>query len=155
MVELVDTQDLGSCAFGCEGSSPSFGTVFIGSGPTRSPLPIRLVRRVWRSAALTRCRRLSVLHHPLLRSPDAAFSLPGAVLALFQLAVLAIYWLRANSKSASDPARSSRLAKRGFDSLPPFMRASPSAPALVGRGNCSTPLHWNRFAIASPIVTVG
>ena len=26
MVELVDTQDLGSCAFGCEGSSPSFGT---------------------------------------------------------------------------------------------------------------------------------
>ena len=38
MVELVDTQDLGSCAFGCEGSSPSFGTVSIGSGPTRSPL---------------------------------------------------------------------------------------------------------------------
>jgi hypothetical protein len=28
VVELVDTQDLGSCAFGCEGSSPSFGTVF-------------------------------------------------------------------------------------------------------------------------------
>ena len=27
MVELVDTQDLGSCAFGCEGSSPSFGTL--------------------------------------------------------------------------------------------------------------------------------
>ena len=27
VVELVDTQDLGSCAFGCEGSSPSFGTV--------------------------------------------------------------------------------------------------------------------------------
>ena len=26
VVELVDTQDLGSCAFGCEGSSPSFGT---------------------------------------------------------------------------------------------------------------------------------
>jgi hypothetical protein len=23
---LADTQDLGSCAFGCEGSSPSFGT---------------------------------------------------------------------------------------------------------------------------------
>jgi hypothetical protein len=38
VVELVDTQDLGSCAFGCEGSSPSFGTVFNGSGPTRSPL---------------------------------------------------------------------------------------------------------------------
>ena len=29
VVELVDTQDLGSCAFGCEGSSPSFGTVLI------------------------------------------------------------------------------------------------------------------------------
>ena len=27
VVELVDTQDLGSCAFGCEGSSPSFGTL--------------------------------------------------------------------------------------------------------------------------------
>ena len=27
-MELADTQDLGSCAFGCEGSSPSFGTVF-------------------------------------------------------------------------------------------------------------------------------
>ena len=26
-MELVDTQDLGSCAFGCEGSSPSFGTL--------------------------------------------------------------------------------------------------------------------------------
>src|SRR5215213_7743022 len=26
VVELADTQDLGSCAFGCEGSSPSFGT---------------------------------------------------------------------------------------------------------------------------------
>ena len=26
VVELVDTQDLGSCAFGCEGSNPSFGT---------------------------------------------------------------------------------------------------------------------------------
>jgi hypothetical protein len=32
VVELVDTQDLGSCAFGCEGSSPSFGTVLICSG---------------------------------------------------------------------------------------------------------------------------
>ena len=29
VVELVDTQDLGSCAFGCEGSSPSFGTSLI------------------------------------------------------------------------------------------------------------------------------
>ncbi len=27
MVELVDTQDLGSCAFGREGSSPFFGTL--------------------------------------------------------------------------------------------------------------------------------
>jgi hypothetical protein len=27
VVELVYTQDLGSCAFGREGSSPSFGTV--------------------------------------------------------------------------------------------------------------------------------
>ncbi len=26
VVDLVDTQDLGSCAFGCEGASPSFGT---------------------------------------------------------------------------------------------------------------------------------
>src|SRR5829696_4337493 len=26
VVELADTQVLGSCAFGCEGSSPSFGT---------------------------------------------------------------------------------------------------------------------------------
>ena len=26
VVELVDTQDLGSCAFGREGSSPFFGT---------------------------------------------------------------------------------------------------------------------------------
>jgi hypothetical protein len=47
VVELVDTQDLGSCAFGCEGSSPSFGTVFIDSAPTRSPHPIRLVCHVW------------------------------------------------------------------------------------------------------------
>jgi hypothetical protein len=29
VVELVDTQDLGSCAFGCEGSSPSFGTLHL------------------------------------------------------------------------------------------------------------------------------
>ena len=82
MVELVDTQDLGSCAFGCEGSSPSFGTVFIwlranskaASDPARSS---RLVKQ-----ALLRCRNSNALHQTLLHSPDAAFSLPGAVSGL-------------------------------------------------------------------------
>ena len=48
VVELVDTQDLGSCAFGCEGSSPSFGTVFDwlrakleGPDPARSSLQVK------------------------------------------------------------------------------------------------------------------
>jgi hypothetical protein len=80
-VELVDTQDLGSCAFGCEGSSPSFGTVLICSGidllrANSKAAPIRLVRRVWRSTVQHRCRNLGELHQPLLHSPDAAFSLP-------------------------------------------------------------------------------
>ena len=49
VVELVDTQDLGSCAFGCEGSSPSFGTVSnwlransnAASDPARYPAAVR------------------------------------------------------------------------------------------------------------------
>ena len=46
VVELVDTQDLGSCAFGCEGSSPSFGTVFNWLRANSTAASIRLVRRV-------------------------------------------------------------------------------------------------------------
>jgi hypothetical protein len=41
VVELVDTQDLGSCAFGCEGSSPSFGTALNLLAPLVVQLPLR------------------------------------------------------------------------------------------------------------------
>ncbi len=44
MVELVDTQDLGSCAFGCEGSNPSLGT--------------HLLRSLWALADFRSCNRV-------------------------------------------------------------------------------------------------
>ena len=56
MVELVDTQDLGSCAFGCEGSSPSLGTRLLRSFPKAQAgqrqirLSVLDVKADWRDA---------------------------------------------------------------------------------------------------------
>jgi hypothetical protein len=84
VVELVDTQDLGSCAFGCEGSSPSFGTVLDCS--LRS-LWIALQSPPTSSSLADEKRVCSLLLSTAARDPR-------------------VNWLRANSKAASDPARS-------------------------------------------------
>ncbi len=46
MVELVDTQDLGSCALWCEGSSPFSGTAARSVIVARADRPVQLMGQV-------------------------------------------------------------------------------------------------------------
>ena len=74
VVELVDTQDLGSCAFGCEGSSPSFGTALNLLAPLVVQLPLRSA--ITRASRYAVCWRLSLSSSGFWATPTSLVPAP-------------------------------------------------------------------------------